>query len=60
MDSRTGIERTDLTQPPPALLPAALVELVRLLARQAARDAVAATLSPDASAVINHEPEDRP
>ena len=60
MDSRTGIERTDLTQPRPALLPAALVELVRLLARQAAREALAAIPSPAASDVITHEPEDRP
>ena len=60
MDSRTGIDRTDLTQPPPAVLPAVLVELVRLLARQAAREAVAAALSADASDVIQHEPEDRP
>ena len=60
MDSTASNEPTDLNQPPPALLPAALVELVRLLARQAAREALAASPSPAASDVIHHEPEDRP
>jgi len=36
-----------------------LLGVVRLLARQAAREAITAASSSDASAV-NHEPEDRP
>ena len=52
--------RLDSDQSPPALLPAALVELVRLLARQAAREALAASPSPAASDDLNPEPEDRP
>jgi hypothetical protein len=59
VDDAANQERTNLNRPR-ALPPAALIELVRALARQAAREAFASASSPATSDHHNPEPEDRP
>jgi hypothetical protein len=60
VDSTASNEPTDLNPPLSGLPSAAWIELVRLLARQAAPEALAASSSTAASEVIHHQPEDRP